>query len=303
MAKNEEVKNSVFGFGDPNDAFAKYFSGKSYWKGLAMSKATKAGVSNLTFEPGCRNNWHEHENVQILIAATVERGLWTRTLTLDNCQKIVENGKYTTAWHCDRDYFASVKVPQISGYESSKKIVSGPKVSMENLEVVVDYQEIKQEVTDISTMGAYVETIHFVDENGRALANDYQESLDFDDKRPVQTFASITVPVVPGYFAEEKQVKGKSIMKDDAKKQPEITVKYHKLGQIIPVDLNDQIIHDPEDETKMMSKVFANDPHDASQALSDQKVPSIEGWKPTVLTVSPVEPEINIPVLYNKIDN
>ncbi|ARD06488.1 hypothetical protein B1745_02025 [Lactobacillus amylolyticus] len=87
------------------------------------------------------------------------------------------------------------------------------------------------------------------------------------------------------------------------KKQPEITVKYHKLGQIIPVDLNGRIIHDPEDETKMMSKVFANDPHDASQALSDQKVPSLEGWKPTVLTVSPVEPEINIPVLYNKIDN
>lgn len=53
----------------------------------------------------------------------------------------------------------------------------------------------------------------------------------------------------------------------------------------------------------MMSKVFANDPHDASQALSDQKVPSFEGWKPTVLTVSPVESEINIPVLYNKIDN
>ena len=89
---------------------------------------------------------------------------------------------------------------------------------MKNLEVVVDYQEIKQEVPDISTMGAYLETIHFVDENGRALANDCQESLDFDDKRPVQTFASITVPVVPGYFAEEKQVKGKSIMKDDAKK-------------------------------------------------------------------------------------
>lgn len=224
-----------------------------------------------------------------MIAAIVERALWTRTLTLDNHRKIVENGKYTTAWHCDHDYFASVKVPPIPGYESSKKIVSGPKVSMENLEVVVDYQEIKQEVPDISTMGAYVETIHFVDENGRALANDCQESLDFDDKRPVQTFASITDTVVPGYFAEEKQ--------------PEITVKYHKLGQIIPVDLNGQIIHDPEDETKMMSKVFANDPHDASQALSDQKVPSFEGWKPTVLTVSPVESEINIPVLYNKIDN
>lgn len=73
MAKNEEeVKNSPFGFGDPNDAYAKYFSGKSYLKALAASKAAKAGVSNVTFEPGCRNNWHEHENVQILIAVAGE---------------------------------------------------------------------------------------------------------------------------------------------------------------------------------------------------------------------------------------
>lgn len=44
MAKDEEeVKNNVFGFGDPNDAFTKYFSGKSYLKGLAMSKAAKTG--------------------------------------------------------------------------------------------------------------------------------------------------------------------------------------------------------------------------------------------------------------------
>ncbi|KRL91084.1 hypothetical protein [Lactobacillus kalixensis] len=59
MAKNEEeVKNSVFGFGESNDAYAKYFVGKSYLKGLASSKDAKTGVSNVTFEPGCRNNWH-----------------------------------------------------------------------------------------------------------------------------------------------------------------------------------------------------------------------------------------------------
>lgn len=73
MAKNEqEVKNSVFGFGESNDAYAKYFVGKSYLKGLASSKEAKVGVSNVTFEPGCRNNWHEHTVPQILIAVAGE---------------------------------------------------------------------------------------------------------------------------------------------------------------------------------------------------------------------------------------
>ena len=39
----------------PNDAFAKYFSGKSY---LAPVSNEQVGIFNVTFEPGCRNNWH-----------------------------------------------------------------------------------------------------------------------------------------------------------------------------------------------------------------------------------------------------
>lgn len=35
MAKNEEVKNSVFGFGKFNEAYAKYFQGKSFLNPLA----------------------------------------------------------------------------------------------------------------------------------------------------------------------------------------------------------------------------------------------------------------------------
>ena len=61
MAKNEEeVKNSVFGFGDLNEAFAKFFKGTSYLKALAESKEAKTAVHNVSFEPGCRNNWHIH---------------------------------------------------------------------------------------------------------------------------------------------------------------------------------------------------------------------------------------------------
>lgn len=73
MAKNEEeVKNSVFGFGKFNEAYAKYFQGKSFLNLLASSKETKTGVSNVSFEPGCRNDWHMHSIPQILIAVAGE---------------------------------------------------------------------------------------------------------------------------------------------------------------------------------------------------------------------------------------
>lgn len=73
MANNEkEVKDSVFGFGKANDAYAKYFIGKSYLNPLASSSDAKANVSNVTFEPGCRNNWHEHTVAQILVAVAGE---------------------------------------------------------------------------------------------------------------------------------------------------------------------------------------------------------------------------------------
>ena len=47
----------VFPIGAPNDAFAKYFIGQSY---LAPVSTAQVGIYNVTFEPGCRNNWHIH---------------------------------------------------------------------------------------------------------------------------------------------------------------------------------------------------------------------------------------------------
>ena len=80
MAKEvytEEIKNSkeehggFFGLGEPNTAFAEYFIGNSYLKPLTNPKETKVFIANVTFEPGCRNNWHIHhaksEGGQILI--------------------------------------------------------------------------------------------------------------------------------------------------------------------------------------------------------------------------------------------
>mgnify|MGYP002428674220 FL=1 len=48
---------SVFPIGEANSGFAKYFIGKSY---LNMLSTEQVVIGNVTFEPGCRNNWHIH---------------------------------------------------------------------------------------------------------------------------------------------------------------------------------------------------------------------------------------------------
>lgn len=48
---------SVFKTGEPNDAFKDYFVGQSY---LNMLSTEQVKVANVTFEAGCRNNWHIH---------------------------------------------------------------------------------------------------------------------------------------------------------------------------------------------------------------------------------------------------
>lgn len=48
---------SIFPLGEDNIAYAKYFVGKSYLKTLSTEQIV---ILNVTFEPGCRNNWHIH---------------------------------------------------------------------------------------------------------------------------------------------------------------------------------------------------------------------------------------------------
>ena len=51
-------REMIFPIGEPNAAYAKYFVGNSY---LARISTEQIPFSNVTFEPGCRNNWHVHE--------------------------------------------------------------------------------------------------------------------------------------------------------------------------------------------------------------------------------------------------
>lgn len=56
-AMEEHQRSMIFPIGQPNDAFAKFFVGQSY---LAPLSTSQVGIFNVTFEPGCRNNWHIH---------------------------------------------------------------------------------------------------------------------------------------------------------------------------------------------------------------------------------------------------
>lgn len=64
--------------GNPNDAYAQYFTGNSHLasitpKNLKEGETSVQGYSNVTFEPGCRNNWHIHHGAhQILICVSGE---------------------------------------------------------------------------------------------------------------------------------------------------------------------------------------------------------------------------------------
>lgn len=64
-----------FGIGAPNTTFAQYFIGESYLKPLTPPEAG-VHLANVTFEPGCRNNWHIHHaksgGGQILICTAGE---------------------------------------------------------------------------------------------------------------------------------------------------------------------------------------------------------------------------------------
>ncbi len=55
--KERFQQQTIFPIGEPNTAYARYFTGNSY---LARISDSQIPFANVTFEPRCRNNWHIH---------------------------------------------------------------------------------------------------------------------------------------------------------------------------------------------------------------------------------------------------
>lgn len=99
--KTETPQLSAFPTGEENTAFAKYFIGKSYLAPITTNKDLNVPISNVTFEPGCRNNWHSHTGGQILIVVGgeglyQEKGKPARHLKVGDVVEIAPNVEH---WH------------------------------------------------------------------------------------------------------------------------------------------------------------------------------------------------------------
>lgn len=99
--ETEVPKISEFPVGNENAGFEKYFTGKSWLAPLTTNKDLNVPMFNVTFEPGCRNNWHSHTGGQILIAVGgvgyyQERGKAARRLVPGDVVEIVPDVEH---WH------------------------------------------------------------------------------------------------------------------------------------------------------------------------------------------------------------
>ena len=122
--KMSEFKD-VFPRGEENTAYSKYFGGQSY---LNMLSVEQVVIGNVTFEPGCRNNWHIHHaksgGGQILLC-TAGRGYYQewgkepRELTPGDVVNIPAEVKH---WHgaAPDSWFSHVAV-EVPGTETKNE--------------------------------------------------------------------------------------------------------------------------------------------------------------------------------------
>jgi len=128
-AKKEDFdKANMFGQGMPNDMFAKYFVGNSYLNPLVNPKEAPLFLANVTFEPGCRNNWHIHHSAkgggQMLLCTAgegwyQEEGKEARSLQEGSFVYIPSNVKH---WHgAKKDSWFSHISLEVPGEDASNE--------------------------------------------------------------------------------------------------------------------------------------------------------------------------------------
>ncbi len=126
MDKEKFDRDNIFGLGLPNVDYAKYFIGNSYLNPLVDPKTSPLFLANVTFEPGCRNNWHIHHakkaggQILICIAGSgwyVEEGKEPVSLTAGKVIVIPANVKH---WHgAKKDSWFSHIAVEVQGEETS----------------------------------------------------------------------------------------------------------------------------------------------------------------------------------------
>lgn len=128
MDKQEFDRQNVFGLGAENSAYARYFVGNSYLNPLTEAGKCAVFLANVTFEPGCRNNWHIHHaksgGGQLLICTAgegwyQEEGKPAVSLTPGTVITIPANVKH---WHgAKKDSWFSHIAVEVPGEETANE--------------------------------------------------------------------------------------------------------------------------------------------------------------------------------------
>ena len=158
VTDRDKYQNTIFfPIGEPNDAYAQFFVGQSY---LAPVSTEQVSIFNVTFEPGCRNNWHIHHakngggQMLICIGGRGYYQEWGKEAVEMTPGKVINIPAEVKHWHgaAPDSWFSHLAIE-----------VAGEETSNEWLEAVSDedYGKLKQEADkneekDISTCSRFI---------------------------------------------------------------------------------------------------------------------------------------------------
>ena len=191
-----------------------------------------------------------------------------------------------------------VKLQEIDG-----KLAVDPNINIEADKLAPGHHlvfDVRKYIRDVEKGTKQV--VEFVGAEEKAPKTNIQEGYKFLGKYNEKTketiwnekthaYNSVDVPVVKGYFADEKQAGGETLTPE----KPEVTdkVTYKHLGKILPVDEKGNPIE------KAATPDYLNDLTDPTKTLETQ-VPEVKGYVPTVKSVVPKDPGVDTKVIYKK---
>ena len=185
--------------------------------------------------------------------------------------------------------------PNIPGWTTDVPNVT-PEVPTKDTEV--PYTKVTPTPDDVTVVGKQV--VHYVDEQGNKLRDDNTNDT-FVFTKPGKTgqwnetshkYTDANAVVIDGYVSDQKTYEGQTATPEDANK--EITIVYHKIGKIIPVDPSGNPIPDAP------TPGYHNDPTDPTKVTPNEPTPNIPGWTTDVPNVTPEVPTKDTPVPYTK---
>ena len=290
---------------NPNDP-----TSPKYPDGTGQTDLTKTVTRTINYVGDGLNVPASHTEIVFTGRGVLDKvtGQWTTPLTWT-----VKGG------NSDNGNFEQVDGPNIDGYyitnisssnedlgdiDSTTGTVASKTVNHANGNIVITINYAKKATptpADQTIVGKQV--VHYVDEQGNKLRDDNTNDT-FVFTKPGKTgqwnetshkYADTNAVVIDGYVSDQKTYEGQTATPEDANK--EITIVYHKIGKIIPVDPSGNPIPDAP------TPGYHNDPTDPTKVTPNEPTPNIPGWTTDVPNVTPEVPtkDTNVPYTKNEV--